>query len=87
MPSECQKPRLKRAVKIHFNRIAMQRGQPGIWTVKTSDKCHPAEKVLIMRDGQVLLETVFNKDGQQPRAFFKGRAKVSSYGNTVVVEV
>jgi hypothetical protein len=53
---------------LHFNRIAMQRGDGKVWSIRTSKTCFHAEKVWV----DVQLETVYKPKGQQPRAFFKG---------------
>lgn len=54
---------------LHFNRIAMQRGDPKVWSIRTSKGCFHAEKVVV----EVPLETVFKPEKKQnPRAFFKG---------------
>lgn len=60
------------AVMVHFNRINMQRGDARVWTVHTSQACHQVTAV----DIRVPLRSVFKKDGRQPRAYFKGKAKV-----------
>lgn len=54
---------------LHFNRIAMQRGDPNVWSIRTSKGCFHAKNVVI----QVPLETVFRENGPNPRAFLKGR--------------
>jgi hypothetical protein len=38
--------------KLHFNRIAMQRGKPEVWTAHNSRGCFGAEKLVIMHDGK-----------------------------------
>lgn len=70
-----------RKIKIHFNRINMQRHDPRVWTVHLSDQCLQVKHVHI--DGQV--ETIFNPDGQQPRAYFTGRGIVQVKGDTAFV--
>lgn len=57
---------------VHFNRIAMQRGEHQVWTVHNSLGCFQVDAVQI----KVPMDTVFRKDGPQPRAKFKGRARV-----------
>jgi hypothetical protein len=54
--------------RLHFNRIAMQRGDPKVWTIRTSAKCLHAEHIKV----DVPLQTVFDPQGRQPRAFLKG---------------
>jgi len=58
--------------KLHFNRINMQRGNPNVWTVCTSRHCTQVKEVRVW----VPVETVFKKDGPQPRAYLTGSADV-----------
>lgn len=54
---------------LHFNRIAVQRGDPKVWSIRTSKACFHASKVVV----EVPLETVFKPDKKQnPKAFLKG---------------
>lgn len=57
---------------VHFNRIAMQRGEPQVWTVHNSLGCFNVTAVRIL----VPMETVFKPNGTQPRAKFKGKAQI-----------
>jgi hypothetical protein len=57
---------------VHFNRIAMQRKEPEVWTVHNSLGCFNVVAV----DIRVPMQTVYKADGPQPRAKFKGRASV-----------
>lgn len=61
-----------RKFKLHFNRINMQRGNPNVWTVHTSKVCIQVEQVKCY----VPLETIFKKDGPQPRAYLSGLAEI-----------
>lgn len=63
--------------RLHFNRINMQRGNPNVWTVHNSRGCFQAQKVVVM----VPVESVFKKDGRQPRAYFSGSATLSRLHN------
>jgi len=72
-------PRLK--FKAHFNRVNMQRGNPNVWTVHTSRACHQGAVIRIL----VPVETVYRPDRPQPRAYFSGRGRVKTEGNTIVV--
>jgi len=64
---------LKRLMTIvHFNRIAMQRGEPNVWTVHNSLGCFQVKEVRM----RCPMNTVFRADGPQPRAKFKGAAIV-----------
>ena len=59
--------------RVHFNRIAMQRGEPTVWTVHNSEGCFQVKEVQL----RTVLNTVFKPNGVQPRAYFKGRARVT----------
>lgn len=72
---------MKRAFRIHFNRINMQRGNPNVWTVHTSGKCIQTRHVQC----QVPLKSVFNPDGRQPRAFMKGVGEVDVHKKWVII--
>lgn len=58
---------------VHFNRVAMQRGSEYVWTVHNSLGCFNVTKVVM----RVPMFTIFDKDGRQPRAKFKGKARIS----------
>lgn len=58
--------------KVHFNRVAIQRGDDHVWTVHTSEGCFAVKSVHI----NAPVQTVYNKEGRQPRAFFRGRTRV-----------
>jgi hypothetical protein len=73
--------------KIHFNRVAMQRKDARVWSAKTSKACNMSEKIVIVRDGEVLLETVFKPDATQPRAYLACNGKVHFKNGTCYVEV
>lgn len=57
---------------VHFNRVAMQRGQDEVWTVRNSEGCFGVLEVRF----NTPMRSVFNKNGRQPRAKFKGLAKL-----------
>lgn len=63
----------KLMVKVHFNRIEMQRGGKNVWTVHSSEGCFQMEKVEI----HTHLTALYNPQGIQPRAYFKGRSRVA----------
>jgi len=65
----------------------MQRGNPRVWTAHNSRACFQGEKVVIRHNGVIVAETVFNPDGKQPRAYFKGKGNITAKGNTVFVDV
>jgi hypothetical protein len=77
----------KLKTRLHFNRVNMQRGNPRVWTAKTSRACNQAEKIIVVHNGIAILETVFNPDKPQPRAYFVARGVVRYEGNTAIVEV
>jgi hypothetical protein len=74
-------------IKIHFNRINMQRGNPRVWTAHTSRLCSQGRRVVIRFQGRPILETVYRPDSQQPRAYLSAQGTVSQKGNTVYVDV
>lgn len=57
---------------VHFNRCAMQQGLPNVWTVHNSLGCFQVTLVKM----RTPMDTVFDPDGRQPRAKFKGPAIV-----------
>jgi hypothetical protein len=59
------KPRVQ---TVHFNRIAMQRGSSYVWTVHNSRGCFNVRRVVLLKP----FVSVFQRDGRQPRAKFKG---------------
>lgn len=72
-----------RKFRVHFNRIAMQRKQPDVWSVQLSDRCLHASRVDIL----VPVCTMFNPDKKQnPRAFFTGIGVARQRGDVVVIE-
>lgn len=60
-----------RKFKLHFNRIAMQRGDRKVWSIRLSDRCLHAEHIVV----DVPLKTVYKATAQQPRAFFVGEGR------------
>lgn len=76
-----------RKTRVHFNRIAMQRNSPEVWTAHNSAGCFGAEKIQIVHDGKVVAETVFNAKARQPRAYFATYGNVRYEGTTAIVEV
>lgn len=79
--------RRKLKTRLHFNRVNMQRKKPQVWTAHNSQSCNQAEKLIIRHNGKVLLETVYDPDGRQPRAFFSCYGTVVYEGNSAVIEV
>lgn len=74
-------------VKIHFNRVNMQRGDSRVWSAHTSKSCNQAEIVEVRYKGKVILRTDFNPTGAQPRAKMIANGTVRFIGNTAIVEV
>jgi len=57
---------------VHFNRIAMQRGETHVWTVHNRLGCFQVKDVKFMTP----MMTRFRPNGSQPRAIIKGPAIV-----------
>jgi hypothetical protein len=74
-------------VKIHFNRVNMQRGDARVWSAHTSKSCNMAEVVEVRHRGKIVLRTEFSPNGKQPRAKLITNGTVKFEGNTAVVEV
>lgn len=74
-------------IKLHFNRIAMQRRDPRVWSAHTHKACNQSTEVLIQYAGKVIGKTIFKPDASQPRAYveFTGRVEMDVQGNTVIV--
>lgn len=77
----------KLKTKLHFNRVNMQRKNPNVWTAHNSHGCFQAERVVIMKDGVVIAETVFKPEAKQPRAYFLTKGNVKYKGKTAIVEI
>lgn len=80
-------PKGKLKTKIHFNRINMQRKDPRVWSAHTSKSCNPSEKIVVKHNGVTVLETVYNPDSRQPRAFMVVTGSITHEGTTTIVEV
>jgi predicted HAD superfamily Cof-like phosphohydrolase len=81
--------RLSRPLKmrLHFNRVNMQRGNPKVWTASSSQRCMQATKILIQHKGKTILETIFSPESRQPRAYLVTYARMKVRGSTAIVEV
>lgn len=77
----------KLKTRLHFNRVNMQRGKKEVWTASNSKACNQAEKLIIMHNGEIVAETVYNPAAKQPRAYFVTSAKVRYKGKVAIVEV
>lgn len=74
-----------RKIKLHFNRVAMQRNQPGVWTAHTSVACHGSDEVLIMYGDVLIGKTIFRPEATQPRAYVQLFGEVTrDEGKTVI---
>jgi hypothetical protein len=58
-------------IKLHFNRINMQRGKDEVWTAHTSSKCEQTHLIVLRHNGQNIARTVFRPHAQQPRAYIE----------------
>lgn len=68
--------------RLHFNRIAMQRGDPRIWSLQLSGQCIHAREVIC----HVPLQTQYRPEKRQnPRAFLTGRGIITHVGDKVVI--
>lgn len=66
-----------RKFRLHFNRIAMQRGLDTVWTIHLSNKCIPASKVEV----KVPVTAVFRPKARQPRAWLEGKGTIVKTAN------
>lgn len=74
-------------VKLHFNRVNMQRGDERVWSAHTYKSCNMARDVAIMHGGAVIGRAVFHPDkADNPRAWveFNGDVAVNANGETVI---
>lgn len=75
-------------VKLHFNRVNMQRKDPRIWSAHTSRACNPSENVVVMRDGVIVARTIFQPEKKDnPRAWIELYGDVTIKDGVTVVEV
>jgi hypothetical protein len=77
----------KLKTRIHFNRVNMQRKDPRVWSAHTSKACNMAEKVIVMHNGTKILETIYNPEGKQPRAFMVAHGNVRFEGDVAIVDI
>lgn len=63
-------------IKLHFNRINMQRNDDRVWSAHTHVSCNSAETVVIRHKGKVIGKTVFKPQAKQPRAFVEFAGEV-----------
>jgi len=67
--------------------VNMQRGNPRVWTAHTSRACYQGEKIRVVHNGRVVVETVFKPEASQPRAWFEAKGHVRVENGVLVVEV
>jgi hypothetical protein len=68
----------------HFNRVNMQRGDSRVWTVHFRGVCYQTEVI----EFHVPMTTKFDKDGRQPRATLRGKARqifVEAHGKSIQI--
>jgi len=75
-------------VKVHFNRINMQRKDIRVWSAHTSKSCNMSEVVEIRHKGKLIARTVFQPGKKQnPRAWVELSGEVTHEGDVTVVNV
>lgn len=75
-------------VKIHFNRVNMQRGDSRVWSAHTSKACNMSETIEIRHKGKVVARTVFKPTKKDnPRAWVETSGQVSYKDGITTVEV
>ena len=75
-------------VKLHFNRVNMQRGKQEVWSAHTSKSCNPSREVRIMHHGRTVARTVFQPDKpQNPRAWIEADGFVTNRNGITYIEV
>lgn len=74
-------------IKLHFNRVNMQRKKPEVWTAHTSRACEQSGLIVVRHNGHDILRTVFNKEGRQPRAYLQMFGKVRRNGRNIYIDV
>lgn len=59
-------------VKLHFNRINMQRKDPRVWSAHTAKSCNMSQEVEIWAFGSKIGKAVFHSDKKNnPRAWIE----------------
>lgn len=77
-----------RVFRVHFNRIAMQRGDPNVWSVQLSDRCLHGREVSMFGLFRLInqLTTEYHSDRKQnPKAFFRGKGIVRQRGGRIFI--
>ena len=82
-----RKPR-RQKVRLHFNRVNMQRKDSRVWSAHTSRACNMSEVVEIRHEGKVVARTVFQPTKKDnPRAWIEARGHVTVENGITVVNV
>lgn len=74
-------------IKLHFNRVNMQRKSVRVWSAHTSKSCNMSEEVLIRVNGEIIGKTVFKEDGKQPRAHIQFQGDVVHENGATIIDV
>lgn len=77
-----------RVFRVHFNRIATQRGDPLVWSVQLSDRClhgHTVQFMGLFRLSNPLTTEYKPNSKHNPRAFFKGKGWVQQRGGYITI--
>lgn len=74
-------------IKLHFNRINMQRGKSEVWTAHTSRKCEQSGLIVVRHRGHEVMRTVFNPKAQQPRAYLSINGTMRRNGRNIYIDV
>lgn len=80
-------PAKKLTTKIHFNQNNMRQGNPRVWTAHTYHSCHQSEKIVVRLNGEVILETIYKPESDQPRAYLKTKAQVTSEDGITYLDI
>lgn len=68
---------------IHFNRIAMQRGDAAVWSVQTSKGCYHGKEVIV----NAPIRTTYKPEKRQnPRAFFSGDGDITVRKGVIYID-
>lgn len=65
----------------------MQRGDKRVWSAHTSKSCNMSEKIRVVHNGTVVLETVYNPEGKQPRAYLQTTGAIRFENGVTIVEI
>jgi hypothetical protein len=75
-------------VKLHFNRINMQRKDSRVWSAHTSKSCNMSETIDISHNGKIIGKAVYNPNKKDnPRAWVEFNGEVTSREGRTIIEV